>query len=84
LLRITVAVPVRVATLPIGSVAGACADAGDAGEGAGDGDAAGRTGCGAGEGEGAGEGWACAILAAAEIAGIAAGKNPSSTAELGV
>ena len=34
--------PVRVATLPIGSPGGACAEAGDAGEGAGDGDAAGR------------------------------------------
>jgi hypothetical protein len=81
LLRITVAVPVRVATLPIGSPGGACAEAGDAGEGAGDGDAAGRAGCGVGEG--VGEGWACAILAAVEFAGITIGKDRPSTAKFG-
>jgi hypothetical protein len=59
-LRISVAVPVNVATLPIGSPAGAGALAagaleagGDDGGGAGDGGAA-------GEGEGSGEGCACA------------------------
>ncbi len=88
LLRITVAVPVSVATLPIGSAAGACAGAfavdegvageGVAGEGAGEaeGGAAGRAGCGAGEGAG----WACASLAAAEIALASDDTPPSSIA----
>jgi hypothetical protein len=86
-----VAVPLSVATLPIGSGAGACAGAfavdegaageGVAGEGAGDaeGGAAGRAGCGDGEGAG----WACASRAAAEIALASDDTPPSSIAEGG-
>src|ERR1019366_3915491 len=79
LLRMTVAVPVSVATLPIGSSAGAdmgelAAGEGAAGPaGAGDGDAAGRAGAGVGAGRGVGKGagWVWASLVGAEIASAA-------------
>jgi hypothetical protein len=57
LLRITVAVPVRVATFPTGSAAAA-----GAGEGAGAG------GAGEGGAAGAGAGWICASLVGPEVA----------------
>ena len=71
------AVPVSVATLPIGSSAGAdmgelAAGEGAAGPaGAGDGDAAGRAGAGVGRGVGKGAGWVWASLVGAEIASAA-------------
>ena len=61
LLRMTVAMPVRVATLPIGSsVAAGAGDAAGAGVAA-----------GAGEGAGVGAGWICASRVGAEAASIA-------------
>src|SRR5271169_3474718 len=87
LLRMAVAVPVSVATLPIGSLAGACGDAVGVEEGAGeaDGGAVGRAGCGAGEAGGVGDGggWLCASLVGVETAPAAGDENPSSMAKGG-
>src|SRR6266480_1970103 len=64
LLRMTVALPVRVATLPIGSSFELCASVGWAGEGV--------------AGAGTGAGWAWANLIAPDIACMRAGGCPVS------
>ena len=92
----TVAVPVSVATLPIGSSEGVCAGAAAAGEGAAgradagvleegvgeaEGVAAGRAGAGAGKGVGKGAGWVCASRVGPRISSTADGANASSMVE---
>ena len=77
----TVAVPVSVATLPIGS--SEAADAGEAGEGVGEGegDAAGRAGgAGSGKGVGGGAGWVCANFVVPAFSSTAGGATASSMA----
>jgi hypothetical protein len=75
-LRVTVALPVRVATLPIGSIAGAWSCAGGwAGVCAGTGVAAGAGGAGVGAG------WICANSIEPEVASGVSGQSLASTGE---
>jgi hypothetical protein len=80
LLRITVAVPVSVATFPIGS--SAAAGAGAAPGAAGAGTAPGKgVGEGVGPGTGAGAGWVCASFVAPDIAATPSDGFSSSIGE---
>src|SRR5882724_4697952 len=82
LLRMTVAVPVSVATLPIGSSAGACAAGAGEGVSEGDGDAAGRAGGGGrGKGVGKGAGWVCANFVGPTFSSTIGGAKASSMAK---
>src|ERR1700733_7995979 len=76
LLRVTVAVPVSVATFPIGS-AGAAGAAAAGGVGAAAG-AGGTAGAGVPAGAGAGVGCACAKFVGPDLASIAAGASAAS------
>ena len=82
LLRMTVAVPVSVATLPIGSSAGACVAEAGGGAGEGKGDATGRAGAvGKGKGVGKGAGWVCASFVAPTLASTLGGAKAASMAK---
>jgi hypothetical protein len=82
LLRVTVALPVKVATLPIGSLAVVwAADWSGAGGWAGVCAGPGVAGGAATGGAGAGAGWICANSVEPEIASRESGQSPASTGE---